>query len=37
MVQKNIQVFEVTPTGVRDTGHRIPLKGGAAGIRTAAF
>jgi DNA-binding beta-propeller fold protein YncE len=35
MVQKDIQVFELTPTGVRDTGQRIPLKGGGAGIRTA--
>jgi hypothetical protein len=35
MVQKNIQVLEVTSNGVRDTGQRIPLKAGSAGIRAA--
>ena len=35
MVQKNIMVYEVGFFGVRDTGQRIQLKGGPAGIRTA--
>ncbi len=35
MVQKDIQVFEVGPFGLRDTGQRIKPKGGPAGIRTA--
>jgi DNA-binding beta-propeller fold protein YncE len=35
MVQKNIGVYEVTSSGVRDTGQRIGLRGGPAGIRTA--
>jgi hypothetical protein len=35
MVQKDIQVFEVTGFGLVDTGQRIRLKGGPAGIRTA--
>ena len=35
MVQKNIMVFELGATSVRDTGVRIPLRGGGAGIRTA--
>ncbi|TMH36312.1 MAG: YncE family protein [Betaproteobacteria bacterium] len=35
MVQKDIQVFAVDERGVRDTGQRIPLKAGGAGLRTA--
>jgi len=35
MVQKNIFVYEVGSSSVRDTGQRIPLGGGPAGIRTA--
>ena len=35
MVQKNLQVYELSASGIRDTGQRIALKGGAAGIRTA--
>jgi hypothetical protein len=35
MVQKNIGVYEVTSSGVRDTGQRISLRAGPAGIRTA--
>ena len=35
MVQKNIAVYELGATSVRDTGQRIALKGGPAGIRTA--
>jgi Tol biopolymer transport system component len=35
MVQKNIGVYEVTSAGVRDTGQRIGLRAGPAGIRTA--
>jgi len=35
MVQKNIAVYEVTSSGIRDTGERIGLRGGPAGIRTA--
>jgi DNA-binding beta-propeller fold protein YncE len=35
MVQKDLQVYELTATGIRDTGQRIALKGGAAGLRTA--
>ena len=35
MVQKNIAVYEVTSSAVRDTGQRIGLRGGPAGIRTA--
>ena len=35
MVQKNIFVFEVGTSSIRDTGQRIPLKGGGAGIRTS--
>jgi DNA-binding beta-propeller fold protein YncE len=37
MVQKELQVFEVSPTGgLKDTGTKIKLKAGPAGIRTAA-
>ncbi len=35
MVQKEIQVLDVDMAGVRDTGQRIKLKGGPAGLRTA--
>ena len=36
MVQKELQVFEVSPTGsLKDTGTRIKLTAGPAGIRTA--
>src|SRR5205814_4145462 len=35
MVQKDFQVFAVDERGVRDTGQRIPLKAGGAGLRTA--
>jgi DNA-binding beta-propeller fold protein YncE len=35
MVQKEIQVLEVSGSSVRDTGQRIKVKGGPAGIRTA--
>ncbi len=35
MVQKDIQVFEITPGGLLYTGQRIKLKGGPAGIRIA--
>src|SRR5262252_384217 len=35
MVQKNIQVFRLDRSGLIDTGQRIPLKAGPAGIRTA--
>ena len=35
MVQKNISVYDVGSSSVRDTGQRIPLGGGPAGIRTA--
>ena len=36
MVQKELQVFEVSPTGaLKDTGTRIKLKAGPAGIRIA--
>jgi DNA-binding beta-propeller fold protein YncE len=35
MVQKNIFVFEVGASSIHNTGQRIPLKGGAAGIRTS--
>ena len=35
MVQKNIYVYQVTASGVRDTGQRISVNGGPAGIRTA--
>jgi len=35
MVQKDIQVFEMGAFGLRDTGQRIQVKGGPAGIRTA--
>jgi DNA-binding beta-propeller fold protein YncE len=35
MVEKDIQVFELTGNTLRDTGHRIKVKGGAAALRTA--
>ena len=35
MVQKNIFVFDLGASSIRDTGQRIPLKGGGAGIRTS--
>jgi DNA-binding beta-propeller fold protein YncE len=35
MVQKNLQVYELSASGIRDTGQRVALRGGAAGIRTA--
>jgi DNA-binding beta-propeller fold protein YncE len=35
MVQKDIQVFDVVAAGLHDTGRRIQLKGGPAGIRIA--
>lgn len=34
MVEKEIQVFELTGNTLRDTGHRIKVKGGPAAIRT---
>ena len=35
MVEKNVQVFSVDGNTVKDTGHKIALKGGAAAIRIA--
>jgi len=35
MVQREIAVYQVSTTGVRDTGVRISVGGGPAGIRTA--
>ncbi len=35
MVEKEIQVFELTGNTLRDTGHRIKVKGGPAAIRSA--
>jgi DNA-binding beta-propeller fold protein YncE len=35
MVEKDLWVFEWTGTTLRDTGHRIKLKGGSAAVRTA--
>jgi len=35
MVQKNIHVFRLDRSGLSDTGQRIQLKAGPAGIRTA--
>lgn len=35
MVEKDIQVFRIEGDELRDTLHRIPLKGGGAAIRTA--
>jgi hypothetical protein len=35
MVQKDIQVFDVVAAGLYDTGRRIKLRGGPAGIRIA--
>jgi hypothetical protein len=35
MVEKEIQVFELTGATLRDTGHRTKVKGGPAAIRTA--
>jgi DNA-binding beta-propeller fold protein YncE len=35
MVEKNVQVFSIDGGTVKDTGHKIALKGGGAAIRTA--
>jgi DNA-binding beta-propeller fold protein YncE len=35
MIEKNIMVFRWKDGALTDTGHRIPVKGGPAGIRTA--
>jgi DNA-binding beta-propeller fold protein YncE len=35
MVERDIQVFEVRGDALVDTGHRIPVRGGPAAIRTA--
>lgn len=35
MVEKNLQVFSIDGNTVKDTGHKIALKGGGAAIRTA--
>jgi DNA-binding beta-propeller fold protein YncE len=35
MVQREIQVFQIGTNGLFDTGHRIKVSGGPAGIRTA--
>jgi DNA-binding beta-propeller fold protein YncE len=35
MVEKNVQVFSIDGNSVKDTGHKIALKGGGAAIRTA--
>ncbi len=35
MVEKNLQVFSIDGNSVKDTGHKIALKGGGAAIRTA--
>jgi hypothetical protein len=35
MVQREIQVFRLDTKGLFDTGHRIKMSGGPAGIRTA--
>jgi DNA-binding beta-propeller fold protein YncE len=35
MVEKNVQVFSIDGNSVKDTGHKIPLKGGGAAIRVA--
>jgi DNA-binding beta-propeller fold protein YncE len=35
MVEKNAQVFAIDGNAVKDTGHKIALKGGGAAIRTA--
>lgn len=35
MVEKNIQVFAIDGNAVKDTGHKIALKGGGAAIRVA--
>jgi hypothetical protein len=32
MVQQNIQDFKLDKTGLFDTGHRLQMKGGPAGI-----
>lgn len=35
MVERNLQVFSIDGNSVKDTGHKIALKGGGAAIRTA--
>jgi DNA-binding beta-propeller fold protein YncE len=35
MVEKNLQVFSIDGNAVKDTGHKIALKGGGAAIRVA--
>lgn len=35
MVEKNLQVFSLDGGILKDTGHRIPLKGGSAAVRVA--
>jgi DNA-binding beta-propeller fold protein YncE len=35
MVEKNLQVFSIDGNSVKDTGHKIALKGGGAAIRVA--
>jgi DNA-binding beta-propeller fold protein YncE len=35
MVEKNVQVFSIDGNAVKDTGHKIALKGGGAAIRIA--
>ncbi len=35
MVEKELQVLEWTGSALRDTGHRIKVKGGPAAVRTA--
>lgn len=35
MVEKDVQVLEWTGTSLRDTGHRVTVKGGSAALRTA--
>lgn len=35
MVEKNVQVFGIDGNALRDTGHKIALKGGGAAIRVA--
>ena len=35
MVEKDLWVFELTGTSLRDTGHRIKVKGGSAAVRIA--
>lgn len=35
MVEKNVQVLSWDGTTLKDTGHRLPMKGGSAAIRVA--